>query len=147
MVCVVGVDMGCDGAGRVWKIGFHDCACKVAFSGGAEDLQNPLGLWNVIARVWPSGMQSLGLVFLSMGIGSSSLSQLAVLLIIPTVLTCGAQGRYTTGKRQLATGNHQRAYIYTYVYIYIYIKRNQLTYSWGGHGQMNKLRTIHPSKQ
>lgn len=68
----------------------HSKAHMVAFSGGAEDLQNPLGSWNVIARVWPSSMQSLGPVFLSIGIGSSSLSQLAVLLIIPTVLTCGA---------------------------------------------------------
>jgi len=67
----------------------HSKAHTIAFSGGGED-RNSAGSWDVIAQIWPSSLHSVVPVWLGVDTGSSSLSQLAVLLIMPRVLTCYA---------------------------------------------------------
>ena len=61
-----------------------------AFAGGADNLQNPADSWDVIARICPSSLHSVVPVCLGVNTGSSSMSQLAVLLMMPKVLTCNA---------------------------------------------------------
>ena len=68
----------------------HSKAHMVASSGGGQHLQNTEGSWDVIARVWPSSLCSVAPVHLGVDTGSSSLSQLATLLVMPKMLTNNA---------------------------------------------------------